>query len=81
MWWLIAIIIYLLSFFVVWVLIIYSKEAENCETVGDVLDMLDMEGVSYLASFSFIPIGNTLIAILLGGITLVEKILSAKIRR
>lgn len=81
MWWIIGIVVYILSFFAVWVLIIHSKEAEDCETVGDVLDMLEMKRVDYLAPLSFIPIGNTLTAILLGGIALVEKILSAKLKR
>nr|DAJ62939.1 MAG TPA: hypothetical protein [Crassvirales sp.] len=81
MWWIIGIVVYILSFFAVWVLIIRSKEAEDCETVGDVLDMLEMERADYLALLSFTPIGNTLTAILLGGMALVEKILSVKLKR
>lgn len=81
MWWIIGIVVYILSFFAVWMLIIHSEEAEDCETIGDVLDMLEMKRVDYLALLSFIPIGNTLTTILLGGIALVEKILSAKLKR
>lgn len=81
MWWIIGIVVYILSFFAIWLLIIQEAKdkGELFETVQDLLDALEKEEIGCVTVLSFIPILNTVSSIILGLLFLIERILRMRI--
>ena len=81
MWWIIGIVVYILSFFTTWLFIIQeaNDEGELFETVQDLLDVLEKEEIGYVTVLSFIPILNTVSSIILGLLFLLKRILRMRI--
>lgn len=81
MWWIIGIVVYILSFFAIWLFIIQeaNDEGELFETVQDLLDVLEKEEIGYVTVLSFIPILNTVSSIILGLLFLLKRILRMRI--
>lgn len=77
MWWIIGIVVYILSFFAIWLFIIQEvkDEGELFETVQDLLDVLEKEEIGYIAVLSLIPLLNTVLSIILGLLVLLKRIL------
>jgi hypothetical protein len=81
MWWIIGIVVYILSFFAIWLFIIQEAkdEGELFETVQDLLDVLEREEIGYVTVLSLIPILNTVSSIILGLLFLLGRILRMRI--
>lgn len=81
MWWIIGIVVYILSFFAIWLFIIQEAkdEGELFETVQDLLDVLEKEEIGYVTVLSLIPILNTVSSIILGLLFLLKRILRMRI--
>ena len=81
MWWIIGIVVYILSFFAIWLFIIQEAkdEGELFETVQDLLDVLEKEEISCIAVLSLIPLLNTVLSIILGLLVLLKRILRMRI--
>lgn len=81
MWWIIGIVVYILSFFAIWLFIIQEAKdtGELFETVQDLLDVLEKEEIGCVTVLSFIPILNTVSSIILGLLFLLERILRMRI--
>lgn len=81
MWWIIGIVVYILSFFAIWLFIIQEAkdEGELFETVQDLLDVLEKEEIGYVTVLSLIPILNTVSSIILGLLFLLRRILRMRI--
>lgn len=81
MWWIIGIVVYILSFFAIWLFIIQEAkdEGELFETVQDLLDVLEKEEIGCIAVLSLIPILNTVLSIILGLLALLKRILRMRI--
>lgn len=81
MWWIIGIVVYILSFFAIWLFIIQEAkdEGELFETVQDLLDVLEKEEIGYIAVLSLIPLLNTVSSIILGLLVLLKRILRMRI--
>lgn len=81
MWWIIGIVVYILSFFAIWRFIIQEAkdEGELFETVQDLLDVLEKEEIGYVTVLSLIPLLNTVSSIILGLLALLKRILRMRI--
>ena len=81
MWWIIGIVVYILSFFATWLFIIQEAKdgGEQFETVQDLLDVLEKEEIGCVAISSFIPFINTGLSITLGLFFLIRRLLRMKI--
>lgn len=81
MWWIIGIVVYILSFFAIWLFIIQEAkdEGELFETVQDLLDVLEKEEIGCIAVLSLIPLLNTVSSIILGLLVLLKRILRMRI--
>lgn len=81
MWWIIGIVVYILSFFAIWLFIIQEAkdEGELFETVQDLLDALEKEEIGCVTVLSLIPILNTVSSIILGLLFLLRRILRMRI--
>lgn len=81
MWWIIGIVVYILSFFALWLFIIQEAkdEGELFETVQDLLDVLKKEEIGCVTVLSLIPILNTVSSIILGLLFLLRRILRMRI--
>lgn len=81
MWWIIGIVVYILSFFASWLFIIQEAkdEGELFETVQDLLDVLEKEEIGCVTVLSLIPILNTVLSIILGLLFLLGRILRMRI--
>lgn len=81
MWWIIGIVVYILSFFAIWLFIIQEAkdEGELFETVQDLLDVLEKEEIGWIAVLSLIPLLNTVSSIILGLLVLLKRILRMRI--
>ena len=81
MWWIIGIVVYILSFFAIWLFIIQEAkdEGELFETVQDLLDVLEKEEIGCVTVLSLIPILNTVSSIILGLLFLLGRILRMRI--
>lgn len=81
MWWIIGIVVYILSFFAIWLFIIQEAkdEGELFETVQDLLDVLEKKEIGCIAVLSLIPILNTVSSIILGLLFLLRRILRMRI--
>ena len=76
MWWLFwIIVIYTLSFIITWAAMSYIAGVKDAETVGDTIYMIKRSGMMAILPISLFPIANTVVAILLAGVILVEKLL------
>lgn len=81
MWWIIGIVVYILSFFAIWLFIIQEAkdEGELFETVQDLLDVLEKEEIGCVTVLSLIPLLNTVSSIILGLLVLLKRILRMRI--
>lgn len=81
MWWIIGIVVYILSFFATWLFIIQDAKTsgEEFETIGDLISVLEDNGLTWLATLSFLPFVNTLLSVILGFVLLLQKISKIKI--
>ena len=81
MWWIIGIVVYILSFFAIWLFIIQEAkdEGELFETAQDLLDVLEKEEIGWIAVLSLIPLLNTVSSIILGLLVLLKRILRMRI--
>jgi hypothetical protein len=81
MWWIIGIVVYILSFFAIWLFIIQEAKdkGELFETVQDLLDVLEKEEIGCVTVLSLIPILNTVSSIILGLLFLLGRILRMRI--
>lgn len=81
MWWIIGIVVYILSFFAIWLFIIQEAkdEGELFETVQDFLDVLEKEEIGCVTVLSLIPLLNTVSSIILGLLLLLKRILRMRI--
>ena len=77
MWWIIGIVVYILSFFAIWLFIIQEAKdkGELFETVQDLLDVLEKEEIGCIAVLSLIPLLNTVSSIILVFIVPIRMIL------
>lgn len=81
MWWIIGIVVYILSFFATWLFIIQEAKdgGEQFETVQDLLDVLEKAEIGCVTISSFIPFINTGLSITLGLLFLIRRLLRMKI--
>lgn len=81
MWWIIGIVVYILSFFATWLFIIQGAkdEGELFETVQDLLEVLEKNDLGCVTVLSLIPFLNTGLSIILGLSLLIRRILRVKI--
>lgn len=81
MWWIIGIVVYILSFFAIWLFIIQDAKTsgEEFETIGDLVSVLEDNGLIWFATLSFLPFVNTLLSVILGFAFLLQKISKIKI--
>lgn len=81
MWWIIGIVVYILSFFATWLFIIQEAKdgGEQFETVQDLLDVLEKAEIGWVTISSFIPFINTGLSITLGLLFLIRRLLRMKI--
>ena len=81
MWWIIGIVVYILSFFAIWLFIIQDAKTsgEEFETIGDLVSVLEDNGLIWFATLSFLPFVNTLLSVILGFALLLQKISKIKI--
>lgn len=81
MWWIIGIVVYILSFFATWWFTIQDAKTsgEEFETIGDLVSVLEDNGLIWFATLSFLPFVNTLLSVILGFAFLLQKISKIKI--
>lgn len=81
MWWIIGIVVYILSFFATWLFIIQEAKdgGEQFETVQDLLEILKENDLGCATVLSLIPFLNIGLSVILGLLLLIRRILRVKI--